>query len=208
MSLPSGYKRLEYIQSSGTQYIDTGFNLKSDSKVVLNCNISYSSGSSWDMIFGAYDSSAWFSWWANGGYINAYYGSEGEKTTAPSGRITLIADGNNWTANGTTMTISASTFTAPSTAYIFSVHNGGSYTNASMKLYSCKIYDGETIIRDFVPCINASGDVGMWDDVNSQFYNNAGTGTFISGPEIHEGGIFVKVNGAWKQINNVTVNVR
>ena len=208
MSLPSGYKRLEYIQSSGTQYIDTGFNLKSDSKVVLNCNISYSSGSSWDMIFGAYDSSAWFSWWANGGYINAYYGSEGEKTTAPSGRITLIADGNNWTANGTTMTISASTFTAPSTAYIFSVHNGGSYTNASMKLYSCQIYDGETIIRDFVPCINASGDVGMWDDVNSQFYNNAGTGTFISGPEIHEGGIFVKVNGAWKQINNVTVNVR
>ena len=174
--------KLEYIQSTGTQYIDTGFNLKNDSKVVLDCDISYSSGSNWDMIFGTYDSSAWFSWWANGGYINAYYGSEWKKTTAPSGRIILIADGNNWTANGTTMIINASTFTAPSTAYIFSIHNGGSYTNASMKLYSCQIYDNGTLVRDFIAAKLSDGTVGLYDKLNGLLYINVGTGTFTAGP--------------------------
>ena len=55
-----------------------------------------------------------------------------------------------------------------------------------MRLYSCKIwkaitYEGVPLVRDFIPCKNASGEVGLWDDVNSVFYGNAGTGTFIAG---------------------------
>lgn len=55
-----------------------------------------------------------------------------------------------------------------------------------MRLYSCKIwktitYEGTPLVRDFIPCKNASGEVGLWDDVNSVFYGNAGTGTFIAG---------------------------
>lgn len=55
-----------------------------------------------------------------------------------------------------------------------------------MRLYSCKIwktvaFEGVPLIRDFIPCKNASGEVGLWDDVNSVFYGNAGTGTFIAG---------------------------
>lgn len=34
--LPSGYKRLEYIQSSGTQYIDTGYKADQNRRVVMN----------------------------------------------------------------------------------------------------------------------------------------------------------------------------
>ena len=52
------------------------------------------------------------------------------------------------------------------------------------KLRSCKIYDNGTLVRDFIPCKNASGVVGLWDDVNSAFYQNAGSGTFTAGPEI------------------------
>lgn len=55
-----------------------------------------------------------------------------------------------------------------------------------MRLYSCKIwkttaFEGVPLIRDFIPCKNASGEVGLWDDVNSVFYGNAGTGAFIAG---------------------------
>ena len=55
-----------------------------------------------------------------------------------------------------------------------------------MRLYSCKIwkttaFEGVPLIRDFIPCKNASGEVGLWDDVNSAFYGNAGTGAFIAG---------------------------
>lgn len=51
-------------------------------------------------------------------------------------------------------------------------------------MYSCKIYDNETLVRNFVPCKNASGAVGLYDTVGAQFYANAGTGTFTAGPEI------------------------
>lgn len=36
LMLPSGYKRLEYIQSSGTQYIDTGYKADQNRRVVMN----------------------------------------------------------------------------------------------------------------------------------------------------------------------------
>ena len=36
MSLPSGYTRLEYIKSSGTQYINTGFNPNQNTRVVVD----------------------------------------------------------------------------------------------------------------------------------------------------------------------------
>lgn len=54
------------------------------------------------------------------------------------------------------------------------------------KLYSCKIYQGTalSLIRDFIPCKNPSGTVGLYDLVNGEFYGNAGTGTFTAGPAV------------------------
>ena len=76
-----------------------------------------------------------------------------------------------------------------------------------MKLYSCQIYDNGTLVRDFIAAKLSDGTVGLYDTVNSQFYSNAGTGTFIAGPEVKLGGIYVKVDGVWKKVNNVSVNV-
>lgn len=54
----------------------------------------------------------------------------------------------------------------------------------SALLYSCQIYDNDVLIRDYVPCQGPSGDIGLYDTENNQFYGNAGTGTFTAGPEI------------------------
>ena len=52
------------------------------------------------------------------------------------------------------------------------------------RIYSCKIYSNSALIRQFVPCKNSSGEVGLYDEVNNVFYGNAGTGVFIAGPEV------------------------
>lgn len=47
-----------------------------------------------------------------------------------------------------------------------------------IKVYYLKIFDGETIVRDFVPFITSDGECGLYDKVTQQFYGNAGSGTF------------------------------
>ena len=50
---------------------------------------------------------------------------------------------------------------------------------AKAKLYSFAIRKNNNIIRNFVPCINPSGEIGLYDFVTKQFYGNAGTGEFL-----------------------------
>ena len=49
----------------------------------------------------------------------------------------------------------------------------------------CKIYDNDNLVRDFVPCYRKADDeIGMYDMANGVFYTNAGTGTFLKGPDV------------------------
>jgi len=48
--------------------------------------------------------------------------------------------------------------------------------NGDVTVYYCKIYDGSTLVRDFVPATDASGNVGLLDKVNLEFYYNLDSG--------------------------------
>lgn len=175
MSLPKGYKRLEYIQSSGTQYVDTNVLAVSGYAATVDFQATYvpSSGQSW--ILAEYDKTGD---WRCGLYNGSFY---------TSGGFTY-----NQTATKTARTVAAGscTKTIPYPMYLFAQSEGGSaahLSNSQYKLYSCQIWDNNgTLVRDFIPCQNASGAVGLWDAVNSVFYGNAGTGTFTAGPVVPE----------------------
>ena len=66
--------------------------------------------------------------------------------------------------------------------YIFALNEEGSLKNLSgeKRLYSFRIYDGATLVRDFIPCKNPSGVVGLYEIVEGKFYQNKGTGEFIA----------------------------
>ena len=50
-----------------------------------------------------------------------------------------------------------------------------SYAN----LYYAKIYDKDTLVRDFVPVIDSSGIPCLYDKVEDKFYYNEGSGEFL-----------------------------
>lgn len=217
MSLPSGYTRLEYIESTGTQYIDTGVRVMPENyqqlKMVVTCEkIGAGSGSNNWFLDGSSVTNAYF---YMGVYNGKYYygcGTTDHDTgiAAASGKQTFTLDiplSKFTVSDSVDVSISVESVTASAPIYLFGFSYSGVQCYAE-KIYSCQIYTGETLVRDFVPCKNSSGVVGLWDDVNSLFYSNAGSGVFIAGPVVNLGGIFVKVNGVWKQVNNVTVNVR
>ena len=207
MSLPSGYKQLEYIQSSGTQWIDTGVKPNQNTKVEMKVSTTEGTSSNVPYLFGAQDNNNYFvaTWVLGFGYSLVTSGIDLYDGVAHDVKVengVLYKDGTA-IAHG-----QASTFNISVSIGLFAVHSTKiSDAFGVCKVYSCKIYDNGVLVRDFTPCKNADGVVGVWDDVNSSFYSNAGTGTFIAGPVVNLGGIFVKVNGVWKQIDNITVNV-
>ena len=185
--LPSGYTELEYIQSSGTQYIDTGFKPNQDTKISITVDFPLS-GTAW--LYGGRTSAGSNSlgFLCEGGnhYRFDYASSINELVTKPTGKFTIDSDKNKCYINGELVfTATYTTFASPVNMYIFNNNNNGSLSGgSSAKLYNCRIYDNGVLIRSFIPCKNASGTVGLYDSVNNQFYQNAGTGTFIAGPEI------------------------
>ena len=187
--LPSGYTQLEYIQSGGTQYIDTKFKPKSTSRVVMDFEFLKNGTASPFMsrdtsggninMFGVFNIS---------GRLRSDFGTERSyfpTDLSPLQKMTYERNKNVCTIALETVTNTASTFTATYPMFLMASNDSGSAAYFSTgKLYSCAIYDNGTLVRDFVPCKNASGAVGLYDTVNGQFYANAGTGTFTAGPEI------------------------
>lgn len=192
MSLPSGYKRREYIQSSGTQYIDTGLKPNNNTKVVIAFELTENTGKH-QIIFGARSSSS------SGQYVLGFTGHRSpavwrsdfgsnqvtfSSNLTWSGNHNATKNGNICTLDAESVTNTASTFESTVNLLICAGNTGGNVDNyTKAKVYSCKIYDNGTLARDFIPCKNASGLVGLWDDVNNTFYSNAGSGTFTAGPE-------------------------
>lgn len=181
--LPSGYKLLNYIQSSGTQYVDTEFKPNQDTRVVIDME---SVASHSDVpLFGArvaYKNTA-FSLWLRDTKIQTDYNTLATTITVESTLKRFIIDKNKnvTTADGVTVTQTATTFQSAYSAYLFGLNQAGTLNSTgtvSIKLYSCQIYDNGTLVRDYVPCTDPSGAYGLYDKVNAKFYGNAGSGSF------------------------------
>ncbi len=194
MSLPSGYTRLEYIESTGTQYIDTGFKPTSQ-KVRLVGRLAFKDASGVQSPFGAQTNSAWMLMlWTNGAALYANCGLSNSFALGSIPTAGTVADYDLTANNGAlALTIGGAThtfsYTSPLLAslpfLLFACNtNGAAGSHARLRLESFKIYDNDALVRDFIPCKNASGVIGLWDDANSVFYSNAGSGTFTAGAEI------------------------
>ena len=187
--LPSGYTELEYIQSSGTQYIDTGFKPNQDTRVVTKFDM-IQTDTAWRKLWGSGSGSynLDFALWNDGTTkLQSYYGTK-TNSAVPITSMSLNVDANKniWEYSGETITFDKNNFTCAYSMYIFNVNkdNSSAYLPGMMKLYFFKIYNNEVLVRDFIPCKNPSGAIGLYDTVNNQFYQNVGSGTFIAGPEI------------------------
>ena len=188
LALPAGFTKLVYIQSSGTQYVDTEFRPKNTTKVMMDFQVT-AQPKSHQIIFGertSYSGADQFVLGYTGHKSPAVWRSDfgSSQVSFPSTvlwstRMTAVRNGPDCTLNGTAVKNSSAVFS--STHNLFLLANNDNETAAghiSAKLYLCQISDGEKIARFFIPCINASGEVGLYDLVGKQFYGNAGTGIF------------------------------
>ena len=186
--LPSGYTQVEYIESSGTQYIDTGIKPNQDTRIITTISdwsTLEESTTLWGTQSGSADRYEMFI--ASGGVYRSYYGGNAvsfDSSVSYNEKVTIDRNGNTITIGEYSKTNTVTTFSCTTSLHLFTHSSGGTATSnkrASLKLYSCQIYDSGTLARDYVPCTNSTGVGGLYDLVNSKFYGNAGTGTFTVG---------------------------
>lgn len=181
--LPSGYTQLEYIQSSGTQYIDTGIIPTNHVDIAVKFQLTetqsvggiISAEKTWETSM--YSVDAWACRY-NTTYKRSAFVENVDYTVRVIGKNFYINDEIYFTGND-------GDFNGGLSLTMFAVNRSNTPNEYSKsKIYCCKIYDNGMLVRDFIPCQTTGGAIGLWDDVNSVFYGNAGTGTFTAGPEI------------------------
>lgn len=185
--LPPGYKRVEYIESTGTQFIDTGIIPASGYTAEVGFTATYIPSDdtieSWilsvfDMNVSSYPCMrvglVGSSYWSGDTNGATYNGSPGEYTVANVGVSKA----------GCTLSL-----------YLFSAHekNGAAHTaNSKYKFDYYKVRNASGVIVGFgVACVTPSGEAGVYDVVNGEFHGNLGTGTFVVGKTIATGGFVV-----------------
>ena len=185
--LPQGYQEVEYIESSGTQYIDTGYIVNASDTI------------SWE--FTAMIPSQSEAFMGANGYLQFHVTSSGV------GVSTLNASGL-----GAKKTFRIDFSNSVTKLYIDNTlvetkDWAGSYSGANVKLgifklgdadngwhttispVSCTLYEyainiGENEVSRCVPCYRKADNVaGLYDLVNNVFYTNAGSGVFAVGAD-------------------------
>ena len=190
--LPQGYTELQYIHKSGNAYINTGFVPAWDSGIEMT--IAIHQVSDYSAPFGARSSNSVTDAYSNLLFIapagqprSDYYGDSIDfQASIPFGQVLTISQRSNVVSVGTqTETHQTSARSSAYPWFLLDVNTAGEpRQSGEFDLYSCKIYDGETLIRDFVPCRNPEGIIGLYDLKNKLFYANAGIDPFIAGPEV------------------------
>lgn len=199
--LPEGYTEVEYIQSDGNQGIQTGEKPTADIKITIDVapktNISPSVQY---MYYSSYIPSSsgtryyFLAQWSRDGtqISNGSTGSAATFKTVNSNtterRMVIETDYQAKIAAiiGEAQVTLTDIATNTRMSNIILLNNPSLITTNGLnaKLYSCQIEKGGTLTRNFVPCVDPNGAVGIYDLVGAQFYANAGTGTFIAGPAV------------------------
>lgn len=195
--LPSEYQRVEYIESTGTQYINTEYTVKNETGFLIRFLTTNEVGSSeYGALLGTSNTSSPFE--------NAYYletwtndeqGGRFKRGKVPYDpkivKNTKICMGHSSITNtlvrndNTYVSVNSDSYTSPNYQYLFAM-NRGSYFG-KMKLYSMVYYESYTIVHDYIPCIRiADNKPGLYNVRINRFFTNSGTDEFLYGDVIND----------------------
>ena len=192
---PEGYIGLDFIESTGTQYVNTG--VKCASNVAMQAKF-YNARSASKHFMGArtaYQQNALglsFQVESNSeGYCVAWGSKVVQKLLGRSltegvgdrdftfGGQYLIMDGHF-----SNSAIADQSFASDLDIYAFTVNNGGTPHNqmSAIRIAGLKMYRNGSLVRDYIPVMPTNSLApGLYDLQNDVFYGNVGTGQFLAG---------------------------
>lgn len=196
--VPTGYTQLKYLESSGTQIINTEVAPTLETRLQVT-GVRMPSQTGYNRLAGCLDPIVYIPM-ANGVYGPTFYcrfGNSSEATiTLPlpcngtSEPPTISTDKTQATfeADGGTKTKACpatgmGTVDPATRIALFGSKKGSTYNQfTAARIFRAKIWEDGVLIRDMIPAKRDADDVlGMYDIANDVFYTNDGAGTFIGG---------------------------
>ena len=180
-----------FLESWGNQYIDTGIKPSTDTKIELKC-LYCKSGvgfTNYGALIGADDSTNAYTL-THSDMANFTFGTSVSKdfanpqtrlltfdSTESSQSMKVYDEGGSLV---TTLSCLKGIFEINQNLYLFAINRNGTPVYGSNRILYCKIYDGDTLVRDYVP-VEYNGIGYMYDKVSGLFFDNQGTGKFLFG---------------------------
>ena len=187
--LPNGFRELEYIESTGEQYISAGLSGTEKTRILIDAAVTISSEVA-HLCGNLADTTKSISF--NMSSLSSAISRFGDQKTSGLAYNYVVSDmrslfdlsNDGYCINGVNCwTPNASAFTTTGNLRLFTTAANSNKLIA--KMYRAKIFEDGVLVRDFVPCLRQSDDeVGLYDIVTHTFYTNAGSGSFIGGAQI------------------------
>ena len=190
MSFEKKYTPVEYLESTGTQYIDT--NYKPNGNTIIELKYQTPTQNTVQQgIFGARDSGnnrfTLFTGIVKNGF-QADYAMSGSLSNynqnipgVDGTAINVIKMSNSFTINNNDIKkISKEIFQNSRNMYLFA-NNNNRIAQLPMKgyIWYFKIYEGDILVRDYIPVLDLSNRPCLYDKVEDKFYYNQGSGEFL-----------------------------
>ena len=181
MALPAGYTQQTYIESDGTQYINTGIYPDKNTKITMDIQplsedvAAFFGARTEDAVEGSQS----FSVWMINGYYRVDYG-DGKtmvSTGSPLSRVTVTLKNGSYSIGSASGTLAGADISPSNPLLLLTTWDiYGEAPDTRMmraRIYSCKIWGGTagSLMRDYVPCKrNSDNEPGLYDTVGGQFY--------------------------------------
>ena len=194
--LPEGYTAVNYLQSSGAQWIEMGIAPNQNTKAVLKIKINEFTRQGASLIGSRTDANSNDQFFTYLDYIGGgrfLFRVDGQPQPTPWKKATtdkiyiVTLSGTEMKAeleDGTAVfstTFSVSDFESTVTMALFRSKPLELNRGFRGRIYSCKHYSGDELIQDFVPCLDTEGVPCMFDFVSQKPFYNVGTGSFTWG---------------------------
>ena len=212
------YRYVEYIESTGTQYIETDIVPSLTDKTILdikfgsklndggsidNSYLNFYGSRGYFIKFGHWNSTnrAAMDFYLGYGWSSSLTNYSVESPFSPTitTRQNIIAERGNSSYGGKSCNANATvTLTPQEGLLVFGYVGNGAifeYKGYEMYLYGTKIYSSsDVLLHDLVPAERSDGELGLYDIITDKFYGNAGTGTFIKGDYVPDPTVYQSVN--------------
>lgn len=200
------YQKCEYLYNTGgTEYINLNKKPDSNTRAIITMKFVSTSSSSYEY-YGISATGSWgIAYYFNGSLYNVRMRFNQSTGSATGNMITYKFGGTSlWNKHtydfnhsggyfyidGTNRGQLQNTFSNMSENILLWKVGGGAGSfgrNAKAHIYSCKIYQGNNLIYDLVPCYRKNDlKPGMYDFANNYFHTNAGSGEFYRGPDVND----------------------